>query len=811
MDCLLSITPGRCKSEQHQGGILFIYQCLSNITSIAMYHRRNLARHVRSSFCLLTCFILGCSSTLLLAELISHQLLAGLLLVFLLLGLVQATFLPVFIFVLGFTFTNYQFALHKQVELPNEFEGQSIQVEGIVNGLPDYDKGRIRFRFLISDIREQDADSLRPLIGKHIQLSCYRCQFEVLSNQHWLLSVRLKRPNGYASWGSFDYEKYLFRHQISAVGYVRQKDSNHLLGTGQLSINGWMNAWRWSIKQSLYEINDAGSVGHGVISALTIGDKTVLSKDQKHVFQSTGVSHLMAISGLHIGLVFFVTAFLFKWLLMLVAKIFEVIPRQHLVLIPALLTAFFYACLAGFAVSTQRALIMLTVYSLIRLSGHEASLLKVLLIAAVTVLVIDPFSILEVGFWLSFSAVLVIAIVCGSEQKKISLVKLQPSLWLGMLPLTLLFFGTISLISPIVNLFIVPLFCLVLIPLTLFALVFLQFGWVAISAWIFGYLSKAYETIYLGLEYLSELPIAIINLSPMSWLQWSVFLIFAVSYGFNRKVKLALLVCFACSFSITPTKFNNSQQFEVVLLDVGQGLSMVVQSKDYALIYDTGPSYQSGFNAAEAVLIPYLHHNGIKQIDTVIVSHADNDHIGGYQALSKEFQITQTMTSRVDKLPHAKRCKSGQRWKAGEIYFEILSPDTNTPQGSNNQSCVLKVSNAQFSVLLTGDIEKSVERHLFKQQVNLNADVMLVPHQGSKTSSTTDFIDRIDPKLGLIAAGYRNHYRHPHPSVTERYEAKGVKLMNTVSSGSILMQFDENDWSVSSYRQSQKRFWHRKK
>jgi competence protein ComEC len=253
----------------------------------------------------------------------------------------------------------------------------------------------------------------------------------------------------------------------------------------------------------------------------------------------------------------------------------------------------------------------------------------------------------------------------------------------------------------------------------------------------------------------------------------------------------------------------SESELRIVLLDVGQGLSMVIEAKDYVLVYDTGPAYPSGFNAAQAVLIPYLRRRGVSKIDHLIISHADNDHIGGLDALQNAFDISQILTSRVDKIPSAYACQAGQAWSMSGVEFSIVSPDQGAPQGSNNNSCVLRIDNGSYSTLITGDIEKPIERFLLNSKQSLKSDFLLVPHHGSSSSSTPGFIDAVQPKLGLIAAGYRNHYGHPHPNVVSRFSSRRIKLLSTIENGSVLLKINKKEWSYTAFRVANRRFWHR--
>jgi len=521
----------------------------------------------------------------------------------------------------------------------------------------------------------------------------------------------------------------------------------------------------------------------------------------------------MAISGLHVGLVFMFVGFLSRILLWPFAHVFNYVPRTTLILFPALMSAALYSGLAGFAVSTQRALAMLAIYVFCRLLARDASLIKVLLIAASCVLAVDPFSVLDIGFWLSCGAVLIIALVSYSKPEsqtvqKVSLIKLQPMLWIGMLPMTISFFGQISLISPLVNLIAVPLFCFLLIPLSLFGASVDVLGLEAISTVCLELLEAIFTRVYDVLLWFSQLSIAKIYITPLAWWHYALFMFSVTMYLHRTRIGLFLTGLFLLSLFAPRADSVQHDELQVVLLDVGQGLAMVIQTANTVMVYDTGPRYSSGFSAASAVLLPYLRHRGIKRIDTLLISHADNDHIGGYQTVMEAFDVGRVVTSRVDKIPTASPCRAGDHWKSDATEITILSPEEQTPQGSNNRSCVLLLEHFGTRILLSGDIEKPVENYLVAGHADkLSADLLLVPHQGSKTSSTADFLDIVAPSVAMLAAGYRNHYRHPHFSVVKRYEDRGIDLYSTIDSGSILFEIGRKGWSISQYRQAQSRFW----
>ena len=779
------------------------------------YGRRLYEKVSLNSNIVLSVFFCGICLPLIFSQLLlSRWLLIALLLSFIACLKYKGVFIFLAVFLFGYTFSNSAFERHQQRMLPSELETKNLVVTGTVEGLPVNRSGTVNFTYKIISSEHALAK------GSLVKLSCYRCPLDFESGQTWQLTVRLKQPHGFASWGAFDYEKYLFRHRFIGKGYVRLKEENTLLESKLFSVN----QFRGSIVERLNSNEKFSEPGLTMIVALMVGDKSMMTSKQSEVFQVTGVSHLMAISGLHIGLVFMVVAWLCKWLSYPFFRFYLLVPRQHLVLLPALLAALFYAALAGFAVSTTRALIMLTVFVVSKLLAREISLHKVLLIAACLIVLLDPFSILDTGFWLSCGAVWVIGLFSnfkGNDDKtqSLSLLRLQPLLWLGMLPMTAFFFGQVSLVSPLVNLLVVPLFCLLLIPATLLSLCLLIMGFSKLAFFLLSYLDHAYQFIYWLLDYLTTL-----DLTHSSTYQWSttqtvlVLLALAVYYFRSKLIGTGVWGVMIVSLFLPSLRSSSVTLLDVALLDVGQGLSMVIEvkgRKNYTMVYDTGPKYPSGFSAAKAVLLPYLKSRGISHIDNLIISHADNDHIGGYTDLVENYNVKQVLTSRLDVLPNAKLCYAGQHWQVENVKFEILSPTNNTPEGSNNLSCVLKLSYAGTNVLITGDIEKQVERFLLKQYQDapevLKADIMLVPHQGSKTSSINTFIDAVQPQLALIAAGYLNHYGHPHAKVVARYNDRDIKLLSTVDNGSVIIKINDSGWRTVAFRRQQQAFWHHQK
>ncbi len=789
-------------------------------------HKTTLLRHLglfncvqyfsaqkNSAYLLLACFVFGNSFTLFQASLFPMPMLGVAVAVLLFLSMRWPSLLPGLSLAVGLFSASLQFHHHQSSVMPTTWERKDIELIVKVVGLPIIKKEDVKFRVQV--LQQHQSPELNRLISKKLQLSCYRCPLVIQAGEVWTLTVRLKRPHGYASEGAFDYEKYLFRHRIVGKGYVRVTSLNFRHDRRVVSPHVWREKIKANINESLTRVGD-DRVGKNVIMALSIGDKSGFSAKQRQVLQDSGLSHLFAISGLHIGLVFFGVMFVFKHVFNLFPTAFSRFPRPYLCLIPAIPAAVLYAALAGFAVSTQRALLMLVIFVITKLLVREVSLLKVLLLAASFVLLIDAFALLDAGFWLSCGAVLVIYLASRNDTN-LGLLKLQLSLWLGMAPLTVMIFGQLSVLSPVLNLMAVPLFCLFLIPATLFGVLLNEIGLTLVARPLLTLLESFYRAVFSFLEWVtaySYSSLVIPSVEPVIW--GSLLCVMVVLWVSFPRTPSVIFVSVVLILSGLILFLNHSQEnaqsslqrLKITLLDVGQGLSLVIQTQGYVIVYDTGPRYSSGFTAAEAVLLPYLRSEGIDKVDKLIISHADNDHIGGYTVLSNAVRIDNVLTSRIDKLPNAIECEAGQHWRQGDTHFSILSPDEHTPKGSNNRSCVLKVEHQGTSILITGDIEKQVERYLISRGAALKATVMLVPHQGSKTSSTATFLDVVKPKLALVAAGYLNHYGHPDSAVLKRYSDRGITVVSTVDSGSIEVVVENGHVQVNRFRHSSQRIWH---
>jgi competence protein ComEC len=398
------------------------------------------------------------------------------------------------------------------------------------------------------------------------------------------------------------------------------------------------------------------------------------------------------------------------------------------------------------------------------------------------------------------------------------IIKLQLMLSLAMLPLTLLFFGTASLTSPVANLFAIPWVSLVIVPLSLLGLIAMPFS-TFISSKIFNLAAIAIDYLFKGFEILSESSLAQFHPveipAPLLMLAFAGLLFLLLPKGFPARWLGMIFMLPALAF--IPDKPQQGE-FSYTLLDAGQGMASVVQTAGHTLVYDAGTRFSESFDIGKLVVEPYLRAKGLSTVDTLMISHEDNDHRGGAKYLTKMLQINEIISSDTTILKDlvVKACVRGQNWQWDGVDFEILSPPPDYPQNDNNRSCVLRISNSFHSLLLTADIERLTEKLLIDTYVDehldkLKSEVVSVPHHGSKTSSTREFIQAVSPKIGLIAAGYRSRFGHPKAEIVERYQSMNVKLLNTVNSGAISLHFTDNEKpiTIDSYRINNRRFWNR--
>ena len=698
-------------------------------------------------------------------------------------------------------------------ELDRTVEGETVIIKGEVVSLPEIIDSGIRFEFQITEMISQAGIRLENP-GK-VRLGWYRQNVSILPGEHWRLHVRLKRPYGFSNPGGFDYEGWLFQHRIRATGYVRNRENNELLYKASLfSVN-----YQRHLLRSLINKSHIAEFETNFISALSLGDRSKISAKQWQTLTRTGTSHLLAISGLHIGLVaglFFIVG---RWLWAFAGSLPLQISSQRFAALAGLLGALIYAAMAGFSIPTQRALIMLSVWMLSLFFNRKYAVSDIISISLLAVLIIDPFAAMDAGFWLSFIAISIIAYgmtcrvqtnIYGWRNVWWKWGRVQYLVAVGLFPVLVLWFQQYPLVGLLANIVAVPYISLIVVPLVLLGIVLLPFAF-PVGELVLQLAGQALGCLWPFLEYLSSLEFNLwhsASPSPLAFVAGMIgVLILLLPKGMPaRWIGIFWLLPLLLPHSEAP----ETGDFWLAQLDVGQGLASVIQTQAHTLVYDTGDKFSQRFNAADAVIIPYLKHQNILHPDLLIVSHGDQDHIGGAEALLTKYPQIQVLTSIEEKIDHSKveKCVQGQSWQWDEVEFEILSPVHSEDYQGNNSSCVLRISNGQHSIILSGDIEQAIESRLIRTLPDkLSAKLLIAPHHGSKTSSSPAFIDALAPEIVVFPVGYRNRFGFPKQDIISRYESRQVKILNTARDGALLFRFEDSEMIFNRYRYDNQRFW----
>jgi competence protein ComEC len=546
----------------------------------------------------------------------------------------------------------------------------------------------------------------------------------------------------------------------------------------------------------------------GILVALVVGDQRAIQSDLWTTFNRTGTTHLMSISGLHVTMVAALFALLTGFVWRRVPALALRLPAQRAALLAGCLAAFFYVLLAGFAVPAQRTLYMLVVAALAMNSGRVIAPSRTLSLALLVVLLIDPWAVLAAGFWLSFGAVgallyvgsAVVGVSGGWRERIRSWGVVQWAATLASLPVLLLVFQQFSLVSPLANAVAIPVVSFVVTPLALLAAVIPWWPIAALAHAVLGWLM-------LFLEWCATWPVWEAPAPPL-WAALVAGLGVAVCLlprGMpGRLLGLALLL----PALFWPVERPPAGEAWITVLDVGQGLATVVRTRDHALVDDPGPLYSAESDAGQRVVVPYLRSLGIDAVDVLMVTHRDSDHAGGMASVQSALAVGKVLSSLGDGEP----CRNGQNWDWNGVTLTVLHPeaaDYAETRKSNNLSCVLRIEAGGTRMLLTSDIEARDEAALLQRDpAALAAEVLLVPHHGSRTSSTPEFIAAVGAQHALIPVGYRNRFGHPKAEVVERYVVAGTSLWRTDHDGALRVELGTNGVGIAAWRDERRRYWH---
>ncbi|WP_335339740.1 DNA internalization-related competence protein ComEC/Rec2 [Collimonas arenae] len=757
--------------------------------------------------------------------------------------------------IFGFAWAGLFAQYYLRQELPPQWEGRDITLIGTVDSLPSHFERGVGFTFAVEQVLARDGET--PVVPERVSLAWYRpgthttaapddmdeTNLSLLqAGSRWRLTVRLKRPHGNANPHLFDYEAWLLERNLRATGYVRsdrkQQLKNQMLAAFVASPRNLIEAARGNLRDRiLHALPDHRYAG--VLVALVIGDQRAIDQSDWEVFNRTGVSHLVAISGLHITMIAALFAAvmggLWRRSFFTDARLPLLLPAQKVAALSGALAAFVYVLLAGFGVPAQRTLYMLLVVALALWSGRIISISHVLCVALALVLLIDPWAVLWPGFWLSFFAVGVIlytglgrmqagaaeqASRAGNWLRGVKAAGMtQYAVTIGLLPLTVLLFGRISLIGPLANAVAIPVIGLAVTPLALAACVLPA----PLSNWLLIAAHALVEQLAGVLAWMSSMPFAVWQAAVPSPWTIAIALLATLWILAPRGWPLRwLALCGWLPLLVDSGSRPGAGEMWVTALDVGQGMAVLVETPERRLLYDTGPGYGGKSDAGNRVIVPYLRARGIDALDALIVSHADIDHSGGALSVMAGIEVATVYSSLAAAHPIAvtaadhRRCREGQTWQWGDTRFEMLYPrpehyaaqPAKKISKPNAVSCTIKITHGDHVVLLPGDIEAPQERELIASHAGqLKATVLLAPHHGSGTSSTAAFLSEVDPQIALFQVGYRNRFRHPKLQVLERYRDLGIKILRNDEDGAILLKFD-TDVSAATYREQHRRYWY---
>lgn len=737
-------------------------------------------------------------------------------------------------------------AQHAMAErLPAAAEGRDVTLIGTIDSLPHRSEQGVRFNFAVERVLPQEGTV--AAIPSHLALSWYagfagdadRTERFVAPGERWQLTVRLQRPHGNANPYGFDYEVWLLEQNLRATGYVRE-DRNSALKNQRLDTFVWsfghaVEACRSWLRERIMAALP-GKPYAGVIVALVIGDQRGVNQTDWAIFNRTGISHLISISGLHITMIAGLFASLVFWLwrhsFFTGAQLPLRLPAQKAAALAGAGMALLYVLLAGFGVPAQRTLYMISVVAAALWAGRITSVSHVLCLALAAVLLLDPWAVLWPGFWLSFGAVG--AILYGSVGRTLQLssaeaptplqkwratltgaARTQYVVTLGLVPLTLLLFSQVSLVSPIANALAIPLVSLVVTPLALLGSVLP----LLLATFVLGAAHSLIEWLAVFLGWLNALPLAAWRApTPALWifvlaLAGTAWLLAPRGWP-GRWIGLIGWLPLLLNVPAHPA----AGQMWITAFDVGQGMALLVETEQHRLLYDTGPYYSATSNGGNRVILPYLKARGIGQLDAVIVTHNDSDHAGGALSIFDEIPVDWVASSLaaaspvVQRAPSHRRCQAGQGWSWDQAHFEMLHPagDDYQKDGikSNALGCTLKITLGAQSILLPADIGLPQEARLVQSDPqHLRSTVLLAPHHGSGTSSSLAFLQAVQPQLALFQVGYRNRYGHPKQEVFERYGNLGIQRLRNDESGAITLQFGTS-FQFSEYRSEHARYWY---
>ncbi len=677
----------------------------------------------------------------------------------------------------------------------NEQVYKNAFLQGSVVSIPVVTATKTQFQFQVTQLDNKPL-KLRLL------LSCYNTCPDFHPGEVWQLHAKLIKPTNLGNPGGFDYVKWLNARHLSWTGYV-------LRGTSQLMTEHRDKKTILVLRQNMAETlskMDPDLKTLGIIQALTLGITSHIDKETWDLFRRTGTTHLMVISGSHISLVAGFSYAFVKWLWCRSSRWCLLVPASRIASIAGFCMAAFYALLAGFEVPSQRALIVCFFMFMRSFCSQRFGAWQSWRYALFVVLLHEPHSVLMPGFYLSFIAVAILILVnqrfsfAGLRKT----VMMQLACLVGLMPLTLFWFSYGAVNGLIANLLAIPWVSFILVPLGLFTAIF---GHWLVFPWMVSILTHSIDYLFYYLYWVDSFSFVNFNvsvvhfLSPLAWMIAIGVLTFLPLPQLIPVILITILAGFFPVYEKIP-----SGEARVEVMDVGQGLAVVVRTAKHQLIYDTGVKFYQGSDMGKIAIIPYLNTLKFTVLDKVIISHPDLDHRGGLASLEAKYKIDELIVDDPAFYQRGLSCHSYPDWSWDGVSFHFF-PITRQISSKNNSSCVLQISTPAGQILLSGDIEKQAEQYLVSTYgKQLNSSVLVVPHHGSKTSSTSIFVKTVAPKFALVSYGFDNRYHFPHQQAVHTYQQHNIPIYNTVDCGMLSVHLNAKTMSEkpSCYRVSSK-------
>jgi competence protein ComEC len=712
-------------------------------------------------------------------------------------------------FLCGFALTGLHGAYALSVQLPIALEKRETIVTGRIVDLPQHEPRRTRFLFEV----DSAGSKLPELRGRLLRLGWYdddrradapHPRFGLKAGQRWSLPVRLRAPRGLRNPGGADAEKFAVAQRLTATGYVYAPEM-----TRRLAPPRGLEAWREAMSARIAQ--QVPTPAARFVRALALGDTRALSDADWEALRANGLTHLIAISGFHVGLVAGLFALLARVGWWLWPRLGRRWPASVVAALCAVMGATTYAAVAGFALPTLRTVLMIAVVAAARTWRRPVRAAQALALALMAVLLVDPLAVIGAGFWLSFLGVawLLWCLPHGGSSLWREFLSAQGVATLGLLPLSVVLFGQASLAGPLANLIAVPWWSLVVVPLSLLGLL-LEAACPGAGGWAWRLAARCFDWSWPIFRWLADSGLALWWLPEASWFALPLALIGAFWLLLPRGTPgkwVALLLWLPL---LSPDRrIPKTGEAELLVIDVGQGLSVLVRTQRHALLYDMGPAVRDGFDAGDRAVVPALHALGVRQLDRAVISHGDNDHAGGFDTVRLEFPVADVSAPEGVGLPAATiACMAGQHWRWDGVDFRFLHPPPHFPYLANESSCVLRIESAHGAALLTGDIGEVIERDLVRlHAAQLKSDVVLMAHHGSAGSSDPAFVETTRPQLALVSSGHGNRFGHPKPQVMERWQRAGARTFDTSTSGALRVGLREEGLHIETRRGAQPRWW----